>query len=294
MHIIVCLKQIIYIYARTGLDPDLNFLSPGDRITRINPSDEAALELALRVKESREDCRVTLLTLGPLIAEIELRRCLALGADRLCRIDLNEELDSRTKARVLALFIKDLQADLIFCGKESRDSQNGQVGAFLASFLSLPFLSNIREVSFPEKETMIHVIRGAGRGIQETIACPPPALLAVEGGSVQIRLPIHSKKIESWSYDIEVLRFRGDIPPASLVRKRVFPPRPRTLNNPAPDSRLSAAERIQQLLSGSRVEKKGQLLSGSPELQVEGIISFMKDHGFLGQKSKGKEKQEDA
>jgi electron transfer flavoprotein beta subunit len=293
MHIVVCLKQIVYTYTRTGMDPDLNFLSPEDKITCVNPQDEKALELALRVKESREGCRVTLLTLGPLIAENELRRCLALGADRLCRIDLEEELDSWAKARVISLVIRDMKADLIFCGKESMDRQNGQLGAFLASCLGLPFVSAVTGLSLSEKDPGIKVMRSAGRGIREIIACPLPALVTVEGGSVEPRLPTHLEKIRARSQDIEILPCPGEAPSARLIQERIFPPRPRPRRNPAPDSRLKAQERIRLLLTGSRTEKKGQLLTGSPESQVEGIISFMRTHDLLGPKIKGKDKQED-
>lgn len=293
MHIVVCLKQIVYTYARTGMDPGLNFLSPEDKITCINRHDEAALELALRVKESKDGGRVTLLTLGPLIAENELRRCLALGADRLCRIDLEGELDSWAKARVMAWFIRDMKAELIFCGRESMDRQNGQVGAFLASCLGLPFVSAVTGLTLSEKDPGIKVVRSAGRGIREIIACPLPALVTVEGGSVEPRLPTHSEKIRARSQAIEILPYPEEAPSARLIQKRVFPPRPRPRRNPAPDSRLSAQERIRLLLIGSRTEKKGLLLTGSPESQVEGIISFMRTHDFLGSKPKAKDKQED-
>ena len=49
----------------------------------------------------------------------------------------------------------------------------------------------------------------------------------------------------------------------------------------APDSRQHAYDRIMQLLTGSKVEKKGEILTGSPESQVEGIIAFLKTNGFL-------------
>ncbi len=57
-------------------------------------------------------------------------------------------------------------------------------------------------------------------------------------------------------------------------------PRPRPKRIPVPDSRLEAFDRIQQLLMGSRIEKKGTILQGSPESQAEGIISFLEEHGF--------------
>ena len=45
--------------------------------------------------------------------------------------------------------------------------------------------------------------------------------------------------------------------------------------------RLHAYERIMQLLTGSTVEKKGEILTGSPESQVDGIVAFLTANGFL-------------
>jgi electron transfer flavoprotein beta subunit len=282
MRIVVCLKQIVHTYARTGMDPEMNFLAPGDTITCVNRHDEAALELALRVKEAITDTRVTLLTLGPLIAEDELRKCLARGADRLCRIDLEGELDPWTKARVMGFFIRKMGADLIFCGKESLDKRNGQVGAFLARELELPLVSGISALTLSEGGLELRVERSAGRGTREIIACPLPALFTVEWGSAEPRFPTYPDRIKTQSWPIEVLYWQGENPPPRLIQKRIFPPRPRPKKLPAPDCSQSAHERIEQLLSGTSIQKNGVVLTGSPESQVEGILSFLRNNGFLG------------
>ena len=281
MHIVVCLKQIVYAYARTGFAPDQHFLAPEDTITCVNRHDEAALEIALRVKDTIDNTRVTLLTLGPLIVETELRRCLAMGADRLCRIDLEGELDPWAKARVMATFIRGMSADIIFCGKESLDRRSGQVGAFLSRELGLPLVSAVSALTPSEDGLEMRVERSAGRGTREIIDCPLPALFTVEGGPAEPRVPAYPDKIRARSRPIEILVWEGEKPPPRLIQKRVFPPRPRPKKIPAPDSRLSAAERIGQLLAGSRMEKKGSMLTGSLESQVEGIVSFLKEQGFL-------------
>ena len=113
MRIIVCLKQIRFTYARTGKIPEEYFLSPEDMITRINPHDEAALEIALCVKEIQGNGEIMIITLGPIITENELRRCLAMGADCLYQIDDRRELDSWQKSGLLARAIKDLEADIV-------------------------------------------------------------------------------------------------------------------------------------------------------------------------------------
>ncbi len=83
MRIIVCTKQIRHTYARTGKAPDKNYINPEDSIYRVNPYDEAAIELALRLKDAIGQGEVVLLTIGPMITETEMRRCLAAGADHL-------------------------------------------------------------------------------------------------------------------------------------------------------------------------------------------------------------------
>ncbi|UCG04886.1 MAG: hypothetical protein JSV83_13250 [Desulfobacterales bacterium] len=102
MKIIVCIKQIRHTYARTGMDHARHFLAPEDDVYRINPHDEVALELALRVKDTRENIEIVLITLGPLIADEALRRCLAMGADHLFRVDCNSGMDSWKKSLALS------------------------------------------------------------------------------------------------------------------------------------------------------------------------------------------------
>jgi len=53
---------------------------------------------------------------------------------------------------------------------------------------------------------------------------------------------------------------------------------------------MEAFDRIEQLLAGSHIEKKGAILSGHPESQVDGIITFLKDHGFWGHKKTPEER----
>ena len=117
MKIIVCVKQISHIYARTGMDPEKNYLAPEDDVFRINPYDELAVGMALQTKEFVGEGEIVILTLGPIIAEAELRRCLAVGADHLYQIDMDSSMDPWSKSSFLARAIKDMGADFVLCGK---------------------------------------------------------------------------------------------------------------------------------------------------------------------------------
>jgi len=280
MRIIVCLKQIRYTYARTGTDPDLNYLEPQDHINRVNPYDEAALELAICSREQLGEGEVIILTLGALTAESDLRRCLAMGADRLYQVKADAPMDAWSKSSLLTRAVKDLAADLVLCGKTSLDTGNGQIAAFLAHQLQLPFVSAITDLSISPDDGQLRVQRKASRGSREVIACGLPAVLSVELGTVVPRMPSLADKKRALAARIEKLRYETTNH-SKITVKRVYPPRPRPKRIPAPDSGADSYERINQLLSGSRIEKKGTRLTGSVESQVEGIMSFLTAHGFI-------------
>jgi electron transfer flavoprotein beta subunit len=281
MKIIVCIKQIGHVYARTGMEPSERFLEPEDKIYMINPCDEVALEMGLRLKESLGKGEVVLLTLGPMIAESEVRRCLGMGADRLVQIESDQDMDSWRKSFFLARAIREVGAGLILCGKESLDRKSGQVGAYMAHRLGLPFVSAVVSATMNPEKGVVETERRAGRGVREVIGCSLPAVLSVDMG-LEVRLPKFEDKQRALSAPVEKRVYPNEGDPARTVVRTIFPPRPRPKNVFTPDSRLDAFERIQQLLMGSRVEKKGSVLTGSVDSQVDGIVSFLKQHGFAG------------
>jgi electron transfer flavoprotein beta subunit len=288
MRIVVCVKQISHAYARTGTDPERDFLAPEDEVFRVNPYDELAVAAALRTKELAGEGEINVLTLGPIIAEKELRRCMAMGVDHLYWIDITGRVDPWQKSLFLARAIKEMEADLVLCGKESMDSRNGQVGAFVAHHLSVPFVSCVRDISISSGKGSLEVQRSAGRGIREVIECPLPAVFSVDVGAIEPPFPTYEEKKQSQTLPVQRIIYDKDTVIPQSICTKTFPPRPRSKKAPAPDPGLDAFNRIGQLLTGSRVEKKGEMLKGSPESQVEGIIAFLDEHGFIGSLKEGK------
>lgn len=281
MNIVVCIKQIEQVYARSGMDPECHFLTPIDHIVRVNPYDEAALEASLRIKDRVPGTRIILLTLGAMIAEEELRRCLALGADALHQIDTGLPLDPCTKSKLLASVAGQLKADLILCGRESMDRQNGQVGAFMAAHLNYPFVSAIVDLEYFADENRVEATRSCGRGVRERVSCPMPAVLSVDMGMYTYRVPSHVDLERAKAVPIQSANgpiVPGD-PMVSILQTTA--PRPRPKQTLAPNSSLPAIQRIHQLLTGSKIEKKGRMLEGDPDELVEGIMDFLTEHGFV-------------
>jgi electron transfer flavoprotein beta subunit len=291
MNIIVFAKQIRHTYARTGDSPESHFICPEDGVYRVNPHDEAALELALRLKDKNDEIAVTLITLGAMIAEQEIQRCLATGADHLYQINVPgqaassdsdplDQPDPWVKSDFMARAVRELRGDMVLCGKVSLDKGSGQVGALLAQRLDLPFVSAITDLSLDNDSGALQVQRSAGRGVREIIECRLPAVFSVDLGP-ELRLPEFAGRQWAETYAPKQLNYGSDVDAPKIVCTRRFQPRPRPKMVVAPDSREHAYKRIMQLLTGSTVEKKGEILTGSTDSQVDGIIDFLKAYGFI-------------
>ncbi|MGD9326076.1 MAG: hypothetical protein PVG26_18780, partial [Desulfobacterales bacterium] len=157
---------------------------------------------------------------------------------------------------------------------------SGQVGALLAQRLDLPFVSAITDLSLDKASGTLQVQRSAGRGVREIIECRLPAVFSVDLGP-ELRLPEFAGRQRAEAYAPRQLSYGSDVDAPKIVCTRRFQPRPRPKMVAAPDSREHAYNRIMQLLTGSTVEKKGEILTGSTDAQVDGIIDYLKTSGFL-------------
>lgn len=143
MHIMVCLKQI--------LDPEMpprDFRLEQENMTPaaegiplvVNPFDQNALEIALQLREKIAGATVTAVTVGPEKATDVLRKALAVKTDRAVRVPLEQDckLSGGIVAGLLANTARELQADLVLCGRQAGDWDGGQVGLTLAEELGWP------------------------------------------------------------------------------------------------------------------------------------------------------------
>jgi electron transfer flavoprotein beta subunit len=112
------------------------------------------------------------------------------------------------------------------------------------------------------------------------IECRLPAVASVDLGP-ELRLPEFAGRQWAETYTPRQLNYGLEDEAPKIVCTRRFQPRPRPKLVAAPDSHEQAYHRIMQLLTGSKVEKKGEILTGSTDAQVEGIIDFLKANGFL-------------
>ena len=151
MKIVVCIKQVGYIYDPTAIDLATGEIDLEKMVSMLNPYDEVAVEEAIKIKESVGDCEVVIVTAGQPDTEKALRYAYAMGGDRMVRIDY-EGTDPWKTALILASAIEKTGFDLVLCGKKAIDSNGGQVGSFVAELLRVPQISGIVDLNLFSEE----------------------------------------------------------------------------------------------------------------------------------------------
>lgn len=269
MKVIVCVKQVRYVYHPIAIDPLTGDIDPEKTVSMLNPFDEFAVEEAMGIKDIFPESEVTVLTVGSSAAEEGLRYAFAHGADKMVRIDC-ETNDPWTISLALAEAIKSLQYDIVLCGEKAIDTNDNQVGSFVAEFLDIGQVSAIVRLEvFPEAKKAV-AERYLGKGDRELIECDLPALFTVHRSSVDPRYPTLGSRLRAEReaverIDITALDIDSEDKPDLSQFTVLTPPRRKPKKVFTPDSHLSASERRRLAMSGGAVNKKKDVLRGTPD-----------------------------
>lgn len=213
MHIIVCVKQILdpeIPPSRFNIDPEnLKVIPPEGIPPVINPFDEQAMEAALRIKDARKDTRITALSLGDSHSRDILKHCLSMGADEAFLLEDKafSACDTAGIAHVLSMAIHKIGAfDLVLCGRQAADWDEGQAGAFIAENLGISLITLARKVSLDGGPVSRLVVERVTLEGYEVVQANLPALVTISNELGQPRLPTGMgimqamrKKINTWS-----------------------------------------------------------------------------------------------
>ncbi len=155
MRIVVCVKEVLdpsavnnYALAgklKMGADGKTPEVAAVPRL--INGFDEQAMEAALRIRDAGVDCRIVAVSIGNDLKDL-LKHCAALGADEIVAIDAGAvELDGKVIANILSAYIKSSGgADLVLCGRQASDDDQGVVPVLIAEKLGMPVAPLARDV----------------------------------------------------------------------------------------------------------------------------------------------------
>lgn len=241
LNIVVCIKQVPDS-AQIRVHPVTNTIMRQGVPTIINPYDLFALEEAMRLRDQFGG-RVTVLCMGPPMAEDSLRRALGLGADKAVLITDRRFAGSDTLATSFALataltkLAEDRPIDIVFTGKQTIDGDTAQVGPGIASRLKLNQLTYVSAIdTLDQADGHIVVRRRAEGGVQVLQSKLPCLITMLEGanvlrrGSIQDMLRAARADVTVWSAedagveDLLKCGLRG----SPTVVKKVFAPSPRS------------------------------------------------------------------
>jgi len=203
MRIVICVKEV--------LDPDavnnyaiagrLEIGDDGKSLTQtaiprlINGFDEQALEAALRIKDAGVDCHLTVISIGENPEKI-LKHCGALGADDLVAIKSDSaDFDCHVVASIITAQIqKGEGADLVLCGRQASDDDQGVVPALIGEKLGLPVVTFARAVE--SNGDTLNVTRVVPDG-DEVVEVSGPAVVTVSNELGDPRYPTAAAKIKA-------------------------------------------------------------------------------------------------
>jgi electron transfer flavoprotein beta subunit len=273
MKMVVCIKQVPMV-SELPWDPATGTLQRDLAEGMMNPACRAALEAALRIRES-EGGEIAAITMGPPMAEEVLREAIALGADRgiLLTDRRMAGADTFVTSSILARAIEKACAgfDLVFCGFSTSDSETAQVGPQLAEELDIPGVAYVDEI---EVSGRILRMQRLSDNFLETLEMDLPGLITVTtAGYTSRHVPLGGLQAAFSAAEIEIL----DADALGLDPDRI--------------GAKASATKILKVFSPTAT-KKNIVLTGTPKRIVEELFGRFDDKigGAIGKDLKSDKK----
>lgn len=220
MKILVCISQVPDTTTKIAFaDNNTHFSTQGVQFI-INPYDEwYALVRALELKEAGTATAVNLVTVGKADAEPVIRKALALGGDEAIRIDADSS-DPYVVAAQIAAYAKSENYDLVLCGKESIDYNNGVTGAMLAEMLDMNYVGFATKLDVAGNTA---TVKREIEGGEETDACNLPLVVSCQKGMAEARIPNMRGIMAARTKPLKVVA-AADVQPVSSIVSYEMPP----------------------------------------------------------------------
>lgn len=185
MHSLVFIKQVPDA-AQVRVDYETGTLIREGVPAIINPFDTHAIEAAVQIKDEFGGS-VSVLCMGPPMADEALKKALSMGADNAFLLTDRVFAGSDTWATSYALWAgaqKVIQevgpVDIFWAGKQAIDGDTAQTGPGIATRLNVPlvtYATEIKEVDSANKK--IKIVRLLEGGT-ETVEVPMPCMITTE------------------------------------------------------------------------------------------------------------------
>ena len=178
LKLVVCIKQVPMV-SELPWDSKTGTLRRELAAGMMNPACNHALEAALQIKENY-GAHITVITMGPPMAEEVLYEAIAIGADR--GVLLTDKKMAGADTFITSFFLaqaikKECSGfDLVLCGCYTSDSETAQVGPQLAEELNVPGVAYVEHLEI--KRNIIQMQRLTDNFL-ETLEMNLPGLITV-------------------------------------------------------------------------------------------------------------------
>ncbi len=153
MKILVCISSVPDTTSKIAFEDNNTKFSKAGLQYIIGPYDDYALARGVELKESLGGS-LTVLNVGLVDSEPQIRKALAIGADDAVRIDA-EPSDSYFVASEIANYAKDKNFDLILMGRETTDYNSGVVHGMVGEMLGIPSFSPVMELNLDGNKVLL-------------------------------------------------------------------------------------------------------------------------------------------
>ena len=177
MKILVPVKRVVDYNVKVRVKSDGSGVDIANVKMSMNPSDEIAVEEAVRLREKGAATEIVAVSCGVSQCQETLRTAMAIGADRGILVETNEELQPLAVAKLLKALIDKEQPGLVILGKQAIDDDCNQTGQMLAALAGLPQATFASKVELAGDKAA--VTREVDGGL-ETLSLTLPAVITAD------------------------------------------------------------------------------------------------------------------
>ncbi len=271
--IAVCVK---WVDLHPEIDPLTGVVTTEPRRSGFSDSDQAALEVGLRLAEGRGGS-VVLISVAPAVANDALRQLAASGAESLLHIPADDDLPSSAIGATIAAAVDRLgDVDLVVAGDHSLDRGSGSVPSFAAHGLGWPQALGLTDVANDGRSG----VRRLDGGRREHVRWDGPIVISVEGSVARLRRAslrqvLAAKSLPGPDHDTAPVTSPGRVEVGSTS-----PVRPRARAFPAPHGDRALSRIVE--LTGALVERTPpRRVEADPAAAAAEIVGQLRVWGYL-------------
>jgi electron transfer flavoprotein beta subunit len=181
MKVLVPVKRVIDYNVKVRVKADNSGVDLENVKMSMNPFDEIAVEVAIRLKENGKVDEIIVVSIGVKQCQETLRTALAMGADKAILIEasskVNDDIEPLNVAKLLSKIVLEEKTDLVICGKQAIDNDMNATGQMISALTHWSQATFASKIELGDKTAL--VTREVDGGLQ-TIEVNLPTIITVD------------------------------------------------------------------------------------------------------------------